>query len=44
MGLLGMEERVKRQGGTLSVDSRPGAGTAIRADLPLDTSQRDRPA
>jgi signal transduction histidine kinase len=44
MGLLGMEERVKRQGGTLSVESKPGAGTTLRADLPLDNSQRDRPA
>ena len=44
MGLLGMEERVKRQGGTLSVESRPGAGTTLRADLPLVASRSDRPA
>jgi signal transduction histidine kinase len=35
MGLLGMEERVKRLGGTIQIDSRPGAGTTIRAELPL---------
>ena len=35
MGLLGMEERVKRLGGTIEIDSRPGAGTTIRAELPL---------
>jgi signal transduction histidine kinase len=35
MGLLGMEERVKRLGGTLKIDSRYGAGTAVVAELPL---------
>jgi signal transduction histidine kinase len=35
MGLLGMEERVKRLGGKIEIDSRPGTGTAIRAELPL---------
>jgi signal transduction histidine kinase len=36
MGLLGMEERVKRLGGTITVDSRPGAGTTIAVELPLE--------
>jgi signal transduction histidine kinase len=35
MGLLGMEERVKRLGGTIEVESRRGTGTTIRAALPL---------
>jgi DNA-binding NarL/FixJ family response regulator len=35
IGLLGMEERVKRLGGTLAIDSAPGAGTTIRAELLL---------
>jgi signal transduction histidine kinase len=35
MGLLGMEERVKRLGGTIEIVSRSGAGTTIRADIPL---------
>jgi len=35
MGLLGMEERVKRLGGTINIDSRPGAGTTITVELPL---------
>jgi signal transduction histidine kinase len=35
MGLLGMEERVKRLGGTIEIESRPGAGATIRAELPL---------
>jgi signal transduction histidine kinase len=38
MGLLGMEERVKRLGGTLTIESRPGMRTTIRAELPIDTN------
>jgi signal transduction histidine kinase len=34
IGLLGMEERVKRLGGTIAIESQPGAGTTIRAELP----------
>jgi len=41
MGLLGMEERVKRLGGTLAIESRPGAGTVIRAAIPLNTTPRN---
>ena len=38
LGILGMEERIKRLGGTLTVDSAPGRGSAIRAELPLPAS------
>jgi signal transduction histidine kinase len=38
MGLLGMEERVKRLGGSIIIESRPGTRTIIRAELPLATS------
>jgi len=34
MGILGMEERVKRLGGTLRVESQPGKGTTVTAELP----------
>src|SRR5271165_328332 len=34
MGILGMEERVKRLGGTLLIPSTPATGTTIRAELP----------
>jgi len=34
MGLLGMEERVKRLGGTFRLESQPGQGTTIIAELP----------
>jgi signal transduction histidine kinase len=34
LGLLGMEERVKRLSGRLRVESQPGKGTTITAELP----------
>jgi signal transduction histidine kinase len=34
-GLLGMRERATAVGGTLTITSRPGAGTTITASLPL---------
>ena len=36
MGLLGMEERVKRLGGSINIESRPGTRTVIRAELPIE--------
>lgn len=44
MGLLGMEERVKRLGGTIAIESGPGAGTTIRAELPLNKTDTGRDA
>jgi len=35
MGLLGMEERVKRLGGILKIQSQAGRGTSVIAELPL---------
>jgi signal transduction histidine kinase len=35
LGILGMEERVKRLGGSLTVKSAPGQGTVLEAVLPL---------
>jgi two-component system, NarL family, sensor histidine kinase DevS len=35
IGLLGMRERVGLSGGTVTVESRPGAGTTLRAEVPL---------
>ncbi len=35
LGLLGMEERVRRLGGELHIDSQMGRGTTIQAELPL---------
>ena len=35
LGLLGMEERVRRLGGDLQIDSQPGRGTLVAAGLPV---------
>jgi signal transduction histidine kinase len=35
MGILGMEERVRRLGGTLKIESTPGKGATVEARLPL---------
>lgn len=35
MGILGMQERVHRLGGILSIDSQRGGGTRLNAELPL---------
>ena len=34
MGILGMEERVKRLGGSLDIKSAPGKGTTVLAEIP----------
>ncbi len=39
LGILGMEERVKRLGGDFTVDSAPGRGTAVLAELPLPPNE-----
>ena len=38
-GLVGLKDRVEASGGTLGVDSRPGQGTSLVAELPLDAGQ-----
>ena len=38
LGLLGMKERVGMVGGTFSLESAPGRGTTIRAEIPLGNS------
>jgi signal transduction histidine kinase len=38
LGILGMEERVRRLGGTLVIDSKPGTGTALTAEFPLPSA------
>jgi signal transduction histidine kinase len=46
-GLRGMRERVKLARGRMMIDSSPGSGTAIRAELPLREPERsdlDQPA
>lgn len=40
-GLIALRERVEKLGGTLSVESRPGAGTAVAAAF--ETPEREQP-
>jgi signal transduction histidine kinase len=35
LGVLGMEERVRRLGGTFTLESKPGSGTRLKAEFPL---------
>lgn len=35
LGLVGIEERVKELGGSVTLQSQPGKGTLLRAELPL---------
>ncbi len=36
-GLTGMQERVQLLGGSLVIDSAPGEGTQLMAELPLES-------
>jgi signal transduction histidine kinase len=38
-GLVGLKDRVEATGGTLQVDSRPGEGTYLLAELPIEAAQ-----
>jgi signal transduction histidine kinase len=40
-GLSGIAERVRILGGTLLIDSRPGAGTSLTMEIPLPTSKHE---
>ena len=37
-GLVGLKDRVEAIGGLLILDSPPGAGTSLRAEIPLTTA------
>jgi two-component system sensor histidine kinase UhpB len=42
-GLIGIRERVEAVGGSLRVDSAPGAGTTIEASLPVRRRRGEEP-
>jgi len=42
LGLVGMRERVEMIGGTFSVESSPGNGTTIKAQIPFRKSPKER--
>jgi signal transduction histidine kinase len=35
LGLIGMKERVEMVGGKLTIESAPGVGTTVRAEIPF---------
>jgi signal transduction histidine kinase len=43
-GLIGLKDRVEATGGTLVVESRPGQGTRLLAELPVDPDRRPAPS
>ena len=40
LGLVGMRERVEMAGGTLAVESTPGKGTTVRAEIPFGAENK----
>jgi signal transduction histidine kinase len=43
LGLLGMRERVEMVDGTFSIESSPGNGTTIHAQIPLESADKEHP-
>jgi signal transduction histidine kinase len=39
VGLLGMKERAELLGGTLTIDTKPGRGTRVAMEIPIDWGQ-----
>jgi signal transduction histidine kinase len=42
-GLIGLKDRVEATGGTMRVDSRPGQGTSLVVELPINAGRPRRP-
>lgn len=40
LGLVGMRERIEMVGGRLVIESAPGQGTTIRAEIPFETEKK----
>ena len=39
LGLVGMRERIEMVGGSLTIESAPGKGTTVRAEIPFNTKK-----
>jgi signal transduction histidine kinase len=44
LGLISMAERAHLIGGTISIDSKPGAGTSIKLSVPVQKKERKEKA
>jgi signal transduction histidine kinase len=44
LGLVGMRERVRHAGGTLSIASKPNQGSTLTISVPVDATQPEPPA
>jgi signal transduction histidine kinase len=42
LGLVGMRERVAMVGGTLTIESAPGQGTIVRAEIPFNREKNKK--
>ena len=42
LGLVGMRERVEMVGGTLKIESAPGRGTTVRAEIPFNREKNKK--
>ena len=42
LGLIGMKERVEMVGGSLVIDSEPGKGTTVRAEIPFNRGKKEK--
>jgi signal transduction histidine kinase len=42
LGLIGMKERVEMVGGQLSIESAPGKGTTVCAEIPLEHGEQEK--
>ena len=42
LGLIGMRERIERAGGALRIQSRPGRGTRLVAEIPIHAAAAGR--
>ncbi|HVU35306.1 MAG TPA: ATP-binding protein, partial [Opitutaceae bacterium] len=40
LGLIGMKERIEMIGGRLSIESAPGVGTTVRAEIPFTSGTK----